>query len=98
MYFTHKFRDPSVKREVVIANTNEMIFSYFWSTMQVRYPAFTGMTLSDIETTKKLISEWVEANFEQANLTTLADIISRLVDDYEENNVDRAADKENYHV
>lgn len=93
MYYTHKFRDPATKREGVEHNTREMLFSYFWSQMQISYPAFTGMTLADIDTTKRLIRDWVSENFADANLTTIADFASRLVDDYIENNVDRAADR-----
>lgn len=90
MYYTHKFRDPETKKDVVISNTEEMMFSYFWATFQTRYPSFTGMSIGDIDTTKRLIHDWVAEHFADANLTTIADFISRLVDDYDET-VDREA-------
>lgn len=93
MFFTHKFRDPDTKRGVVEGNTEEMIFAYFWSQMQVTFPAFTGMTMSDIGETKAIIQVWVKDNFATANLTTLADFTSRLVDDYIENKTDREPDR-----
>lgn len=93
MYYTHKFIDPQAKKDTVISNTNDMIFAYYWDTLQTRYPSFTGMSFSDIDDTKRLISEWATENFATANLTTLSDFISRLVDDYIENHVDRAADR-----
>lgn len=93
MYFTHKFTDRDTKKEVVRSNTEEMIFSYFWSQMQVSFPAFTGMTLADISDTKEIIRVWVNDNFAHANLTTVADFASRLVSDYIENNTDRMADR-----
>jgi len=93
MYFTHKFTDPEVKKIGVIQNTEEMLFTYFWGQMQLRYPAFTGMTLHEISDTKGIIKQWVGDNFANANLTTVADFVSRLIDDYIENNVDREADR-----
>lgn len=95
MYFTHKFQDPMVKKEVVAGNTEDMLFAYFWSTMQITFPAFTGMTLGEISDTKQIIKQWVNDNFANANLTTVADFMSRLVDDYIENNTDREADRGN---
>lgn len=95
MYFTHKFTDTDTRRDVVKHNTKEMVFSYFWSQMQVTFPGFTGMTLAEMSDTKEIISQWVNDNIASANLWSLADFASRLVDDYIENNTDREADHDN---